>query len=104
MITTCHNQESLLVGEVARIWRSSPAAVYRAIKKGVRLTDGTKLFLFAHRVPGGWRVSQSDLDNFQAQLTADAKRETVPTIQVISSPRRSKQFEAAEARAIQLGL
>src|SRR5688500_4512631 len=48
-----------------------PSTFTRWILQGVRLSDGSRLTLRARRLPGGWRITDDDLDAFIDATTRD---------------------------------
>src|SRR4051812_36510170 len=50
------------------------SSVIRWITVGVRLSDDARLRVRATRTPGGWRITDADMDAFLAAVTEDRLR------------------------------
>jgi hypothetical protein len=61
--------------EIGERYAAHQMSVTRWITIGAKMTNGSRLRLRATRTPGSWLVTQEDLDEFLAALTADRLRE-----------------------------
>jgi hypothetical protein len=101
--------EYMRVGQAAAQVQSTKKAgtvhsttILKWIKVGVGLPDGGRLWLRATKRPGGWMITQADLDAFLEMYAAAAAEE-------VSSPapvgdRRRKELDAVDRRLEAVGL
>jgi|SRR5271157_189733 len=87
----------LTCAQIARECCCDPSAVSRWIQKGAVLSTGEHVKLQAVRIPGGWRVRRSDLDQFLEVLTTDRLRPD-------TSPEPKPTPKAARLRKVKAGL
>jgi hypothetical protein len=81
--------------EQARRLETHPNTLIRWIKSGVKLRDGSRLQLRATLTPGGWRLTDSDINMFYSALTADRLGQAASTS---IDGARSRRAEAAAAQ------
>jgi hypothetical protein len=81
----------------------NPAALNRAILKGVKLRDGSRRKLRARWFPCGWGVTQEDVEAFLAALTRDRLGAEPAAPPRVPAARR-RAHEAAERELDRIGI
>lgn len=84
--------------EQARRLDTHPNSITRHIRNGVLLRDGSRLRLRATVTPGGYRITDADVDAFYEALTADRLGESAPA-SCADSPNKSHRAAAAALEA-----
>jgi hypothetical protein len=117
-----YTEDAMQITATEKTYRSVPQAVRRLpptkgnkavhsstmmrwITKGVRSRDGRLVKLAARRYPGGWKVSDEDIDIFIDELTRAALGETGPAgaPNVQTSARRQQELAAVDRELDQAG-
>jgi hypothetical protein len=89
--------EYISPAEIARPLGNHPSAPVRWMRRGVLLSDGSKLFLRHVVVPGGYRSTRQWVADFLEALTEDRRRADGVPVQTTSPKRQSARLAAAEA-------
>jgi hypothetical protein len=91
---------------VAREVGVDPATVWRWIRKGVLLGDGSRLYLEGWATPGAWKTSREAVQDFIQRLTEDRQGHRAEAGAVVprSPCRRAREVAAAERELAAMGL
>ncbi len=89
----------LRAADIAGVVGCHVVTVYRWLKSGVRLSDGTVLKLACRATPHEWLVTREDLDAFLLRIAQDRQADTAPV-----TPRRKKTDAELDAELARAGL
>lgn len=64
--------EAMTIQEAATSRRVGPKTIWRWIRSGVQISDGSRIRLRAAKLGGAWRIDPADLEEFSRRLTESA--------------------------------
>jgi hypothetical protein len=99
--TDSHPAYGRRVVDQARRLDRHPNTLIRHIRTGVLLRDGSRIRLQATVTPGGYRISDADIDVFYGALTRDRLGTPAPSVR--SPGQTSRDHDRADAALAEAG-